>query len=287
MHEGLKTMTPKDADGKRSPKERSGQVQSLVRGLSLLEAIAASPEKATLSELSRMLDLPPSTTHRLLTTLQQTRFARFDAMSGLWQVGVAAFTTGNGFARTRDLTMIARLRMRSAMEESGETVNLYVPDSGRAICLVQVESRQMVRAIGRPGGSVMLHCSGVGKALLACMPDEEVQAMVRHHGLPAATPHTLTSIDALLADLRVIRGRGWSIDDEEHALGMRCVAAAILDEHASPVGALSISGPTARIPVERLQILGRSIRDAARALTLDMGGISAVASRSSPRRVRS
>lgn len=282
--EGRPAAASEQETAKRSQKERSGQVQSLVRGLSLLEAIAAAPERATLSELARALHLAPSTTHRLLTTLQQTRFARFDPLTGLWQVGVAAFTTGNGFVRARDLATMARLRMRSAMEESGETVNLYVQEGGRAICLVQVESRQMVRAIGRPGGSVMMHCSGVGKALLACWPDEEVRQLAIEHGLPPATPRTLTGIGALLSDLHQVRARGWSVDDEEHALGMRCVAAAVLDEHGEPAGALSISGPTTRITAERLFQLGQLIKEAAAAVTADLGGLSAVPALRRPQR---
>jgi IclR family acetate operon transcriptional repressor len=257
--------------------ERSGAVQSLTRALALLEAIAHSHDGLALSELARTVGLPPSTAHRLLTTLQQARFVRFDPLGGVWQVGVQAFITGNAFARTRDVVMMARPRMRLLMEESGETVNLYVAEEGEAVCLAQVECRQMMRAIARPGGRVKMHCSGVGKAMLAALPDREVARILERHGLPRVTERTLTTPRALEADLEQVRARGFALDDEEHAIGLRCVAAAIRDEHGAPLAGLSVSGPTARLPDHRLAVLGALVAATARAVTAEAGGLSAVA----------
>lgn len=254
----------------------TGQVQSLTRAIALLEAVARSHDGLTLTELAQTVGLPPSTAHRLLTTLQQARFVRFDPLSALWQVGVQAFVVGNAFARTRDVLMMARPYMRRLMEDSGETVNLYVMDEGEAICMGQVESRQMMRAIARPGGRVKMHCSGVGKAMLAWLPEREVARVLERHGLPRVTAKTLATPKALKADLEQVRRRGYAIDDEEHAIGLRCVAAPILDEHGMPLAAISASGPTARIPDHQLGLLGALVAEAARAVTAEVGGLSAV-----------
>jgi IclR family acetate operon transcriptional repressor len=257
--------------------DKAGQVQSLTRALSLLEAVARSHDGLTLTEAAHTVGLPPSTAHRLLTTLQQARFVRFDGLSSLWQIGVQAFVVGNAFARTRDVLMMARPQMRRLMETCNETVNLYVVDEGgEAVCMGQVECRQLMRAIARPGGRVKMHCSGVGKAMLAFLPEREVARVLERHGLPRVTERTLTTPKALRADLEQVRARGYALDDEEHAVGLRCVAAAILDEHGLPLAGLSVSGPTARMPDHRVALLGAMVMEAARAVTAEVGGLSAV-----------
>jgi IclR family transcriptional regulator, acetate operon repressor len=269
---GRRPAAVEDAD-----KAAAGQVQSLNRALSLLAAVARSHDGLTLTELAQTVGLPPSTAHRLLTTLQQARFVRFDPVGHLWQVGVEAFVVGNAFARTRDVVMMARPQMRRLMEESGETVNLYVADEGgEAVCMAQVECRQLMRAIARPGGRVKMHCSGVGKAILAWLPEREVGKVLERHGLPRVTERTLTVPKALRADLELVRRRGYAVDDEEHAVGLRCVAAPILDEHGAPLAGLSVSGPTARIPDHRVSLLGALVAQAAGAVTAEIGGLSAL-----------
>ena len=129
--------------------QEPGQVQSLRRALSLLEHVAAAGEGLTVTEAARAAGLPISTAHRLLTTLESARYVRFEPGANLWQIGVQAFATGNAFTRTRDIVAIARPHLRRLMEETRETANLYIHDDGRAVCMAQVESRQMMRAIAR------------------------------------------------------------------------------------------------------------------------------------------
>jgi IclR family acetate operon transcriptional repressor len=156
-------------------------------------------------------------------------------------------------------------------------VNLYLPEEGEAVCMAQVECRQMMRAIARPGGRVAMHCSGVGKALLAWLPEREIGRILERHGLPRITEKTLVTPKALRADLERAQERGFAIDDEEHAVGLRCVAAPVLDEHGAPLAGVSVSGPTARIPDHRLALLGAMVADAAREISAELGGRSAMA----------
>lgn len=257
----------------RTPKTSYGShVKSLTKALAILDALARQDEGLTLTMLARAVDLPLSTAHRLLTTLQHRRFVRFDPLAMSWQIGLQAFIVGNAFARARDIVLIARPHMRRLMEQSGETVNLYVMTDGEAICMAQIESREMMRAISRPGGRVSLHNSAAGKAMLAQLPQGELVQIVRAHGLPRKTDKTLVTVKALQADLRTIRARGFSIDDEEHAVGLRCVAAAVLDEHDRPLASISLSGPTVRILESRLDALGARVIEAARATTAEVGG---------------
>ncbi len=254
-------------------KERSDQVQSLVRALGLLNRLASSEDGVTLTEVAQQVGLSPSTAHRLLTTLEQERYVHFDAERKLWSVGVQAFVAGNAFLRTRNLVTTARPHMRALMEESEETVNLAVEDERAAIYLSQVECRQMMRAFARPGGRVPLHCSSVGKALLSAMPDTNVSKILHREGLPLVTVKTLGTTAALRADLASSRARGYAFDDEEHAVGLRCIAAVVFDENADPVAAISLSGPMARIPDTRIAPLGDLVRGRADAITAQLGGV--------------
>ncbi|MGD9508163.1 MAG: IclR family transcriptional regulator C-terminal domain-containing protein [Geminicoccaceae bacterium] len=265
----------------RAEVDTAGRVQSISRALAILRALAESGDGMTLSDVAQMVGLPASTAHRLLTTLQQERFVRFDGTAHLWQVGVGAFIVGNAFARTRDAVAMARPYLRRLMEEGGETANLYLEQDGEAICMAQVECRQMMRAIARPGGRVKMHCSGAGKAMLGWTSDAELTRVVRQHGLTRFTERTLDTPTRLRRDLEQVRQRGYAVDDEEHAVGLRCVAAPVFDEHGQPVAALSLSGPGARIDEARLAELGTLAARVAAEFSAELGGHS-VASRSTP-----
>lgn len=248
------------------------QVQSLIRALALLNRIAeSSDDGATLTELAQQVGLPASTAHRLLTTLEQERYVRFHNEGRLWSVGVQAFVVGCTFTKTRSLAGVARPHMRHLMEDGGETVNLAVEDEGEAVYLSQVECRQMMRAFARPGTRVPLHCSAVGKAILSAASDRKLSKILHQRGMPRLTVKTITSPSALRADLERVRASGYAVDDEEHAIGLRCIAAPIFDETGDVVAAISASGPMARIVDERMAQLGALVLEASRAISADMG----------------
>ena len=257
----------------RGSAERSDQVQSLVRALTILNRLGTADDGVTLTEVSRQVGLSPSTAHRLLATLEQERFVHFNPETRLWSVGVQAFVAGSAFLRTRSLVSIARPHMRLLMEESEETVNLAVEDQYAAIYLAQVECRQMMRAFARPGGRIPMHCSSVGKAMMSAMPESDLAKVLERQGMPRVTARTHSTTVALREDLALARERGYAIDDEEHAVGLRCLAAVIFNENASPIAAISISGPMARISDERIPLLGDRVRRKADAITAQLGGV--------------
>lgn len=253
--------------------ERSGQVQSLVRALRLLQEVSDASDGITLTEVSHRVGLPVSSAHRLLSTLQQEGYVRFDQERTLWFVGVKAFTVGNAFLRTRDLVQVARPYMRHLMEESGETVNLAVEDSGQAIYLAQVECRQLMRALAAPGARVPLHSSAVGKALMAFMSEIRRGRVMERMDLSRYTERTITSRRVLERALETAQAAGYATDDEEHAIGLRCVAAPIFNEAREPAAALSLSGPAARITDARFAPLGELVRRFAGSITREFGGV--------------
>lgn len=220
-----------------------GGVKSLTRALLILIALAESYEGLTLTALSKRLGLPPSTAHRLLTTLQRQRFVRFDSASMSWRIGVQAFSVGSAFAQSSDVVALAKPYMRRLMEQTGETVNLYVLNGESAICMAQVQCPQMIRAISRPGGALSMHRSAAGKAILSLMPKDQIVNMIMKRGMPRSTRNTIVSMKKLETELARTRERGFAIDDEEFVPGLRCIAAPILDERSIAHAALSVAGP--------------------------------------------
>lgn len=245
-------------------------VQVLGRAIAILNHLAQSDGGLSLTEVARAAGLAGSTAHRILTSLEAERYVRFDAETRLWSVGVQAFIAGSGFLKTRHVVQMARPHMRTLMERSGETVNLAIEDQGSAVYVGQVECREMMRSFARLGGRIPLHCSGVGKALLSALPEAQWQRLPSL--LPALTPLTLTSPDVLRADLGRIRQRGYAIDDEEHAIGLRCVAAVVFDEHGDAACAVSLAGPKARITDERMPVLGQMAVETAGRIMAEIGG---------------
>ena len=261
-----------DAAGRRADNSvvsrDAGGVQSLHRALSLLDALSENEDGLSLTALAKQVGLPPSSAHRLLTTLQRRHYVRFEPSGMMWRVGVKAFTVGAAFARTRDIAPLVLPYMRRLMESCGETVNLFVADNGQSICIAQVQSRQVIRAISRPGGGLpLVHCAS-GKAMLAYLPRSALDDLLVKY----AEPLSAIRLRKIHADLRRVRAQGFALDDEEVAPGLRCLGAAIFDEHASALAALSIAGPTSRLTNERLPRLAEIVRATADAATREYGG---------------
>jgi IclR family acetate operon transcriptional repressor len=247
-------------------------VQSLTRGLNILEALSRAEGGLTLTDVAQRVGLPPSTAHRLLATLEKMRYVFQAGDLGLWYVGLQAFTVGSTFLAARDWVAQSHPYMRRLMEQSGETANLAILDGTEAVFIDQVQCREMMRTIVKLGSRVPLHASGVGKAIFAALPDEQIDAILKVKGLPRITGNTITSPETMWASIRVIRQRGWSFDDEEHALSTRCVASPIYNEHAEVLGAISLAGPTSRLPDERIKQLGPVVAHTAEELTHRLGG---------------
>ena len=190
-------------------------------------------------------------------------------------IGAHAFMVGSSFLQSRNLLAIVHPILRNLMEESGETVNMAVLDQSdhEAIIIDQVQCTHLMRMSAPIGGKLPMHASGAGKAFLAQLSEEQVTKLLHRKGLHAYTHATLVSPVHLKEDLAQTRKRGYSFDDEEHALGLRCLAACIFDEHREPFAAISISGPISRITDDRVTEFGAMVIKAAKEVTLAYGGI--------------
>ena len=255
---------------------RAGQVQSVTRAFAILRAVAESGDGMTLTDIAQIVGLPPSTAHRLLTTLQQERFVRFDGTAHLWQVGVEAFIIGNAFVRTREVVAMARPYLRRLMEEGGETANLYLEQDGEAICMAQVECRQMMRAIARPGGRVKMHCSGAGKAMLGWMARGRA-----HADRPQPWPEALHRAHPGHARAGCAATSSWcasgAMRSTTRSMRSGCAASPppCSTSMASPSPPSRCRGPGARVDETRLAELGALTARIAGEFSAELGGHSA------------
>ena len=261
-----KSRVPADGAG-------AGHTQALSRGLAVLDALADTDHGATLSQLCAALLLPAPTVHRLLATLAHQGFVE-TGVSGEWRIGVRAFRTGSAFLSHRNLVAQALPHLDALMRASGETANLAVVEQGEAVFVAQSPCRELMRMSAKLGARAPLHASGVGKALLAGMDGTAAAFALATRPLARYTPRTIVTQALLAAELAAIRACGYAVDDEEHALGLRCVAAPIYDESGRSWAALSLAGPTSRLGASRLAELGTLVRTAALEVTVALGGVT-------------
>lgn len=248
-------------------------VKALDRGMALLVNLSKI-DRASLSELALRTGMAPSTAHRLLRTMQQHGLICFDEATQNWMVGVEAMRIGSSFIRRTGVVEAGREVMHKLMETTGETANMAISDKGDVVFISQVETHEAIRAFFRTGARGPMHASGIGKALLAELDRSEVERILQKKGLPSFTPSTITSAEALFAELELIRARGWAIDNEERNTGMRCLAAPIYNEWGEAIAGISISGPSVRITDQELAEFGVTVKRAAAEITLAIGGIA-------------
>jgi IclR family acetate operon transcriptional repressor len=246
-------------------------VQALDRALHLLAHLAQGPGR-TLSDLAEETGQAVATTFRALQTLQAHGMVEVEEPGQLWQIGAGAFRIGTAFLRRTKVVERARQPMDALMRDTGETANLGVEVRGEVLFLAQVETHEAIRAFFPPGTKGPMHSSGIGKALLAWYPADRVAQIIARQGLQKFTTLTITSDAALVRDLARTRERGFAIDDQERAEGMRCVAAPIFNAHGEAVAGLSVSGPAFRLSLSDAGRIGLAVRAAADRVTEATGG---------------
>lgn len=244
---------------------RNGGVQSLDRAFVLLEHMAEADGGVALSELAARSGLPLPTIHRIVRTLVASGYVR-QLPSRRYALGPRLI--GLGDAASRMLGEWARPELRRLVDAVGETANLAMLDGDAVVYVAQVPSRHTMRMFTEVGRRVPVHCTGVGKALLATLSPAQVRALLARAGTAAATPHTVTDPELVVREVDRVRTRGYAVDDGEQELGVRCVAVAV--PGAPSATALSVSGPAARLTWTIVEEIAPLLTAAADALAGDL-----------------
>ena len=258
---------PKSFDGKAAEKNT---IQSLGGALDVLDVLAES-DGLTLSEISSSLSRSPSTIYRILNTFAQRQVVEIDPALQTWFIGPKAFRLGSSFLRRSSILERARPIMRTLMEDIGETANLGIEKSDTVLFVSQVESRETIRAFFPPGTQSPLHASGIGKALLSLYSADRLDRLLRKQDRENFTQQTIVDADAIRRELAIIRNRGYAVDNEEREVGMRCIAASIVNNFGETVAGISVSGPTNRMTKDRFDHIGQRVSDAALTLSRGLG----------------
>src|SRR4051812_24837621 len=258
-------MSGEEQDASNGDGRRTGGVQSIARAFAVLELIAANGGAMGLSRLATDSGLPLPTLHRLARTLVDLGYLRQEP-SRLYALGPRLLLLAESSATM--LNGLAVPHLRHLVDEIGETANLAMLDGDQVAYVAQAPGRHSMRMFTEVGRRVLPHCTAVGKALLALSADAEVRALLARTGLPRHTPHTLTDPDDLLAQLALVRGRGYAMDEGEQEVGVRCVAVAVPGSRTRL--AMSISGPAPRMSDELLVHAVPVLQEAARRLGAEL-----------------
>jgi IclR family transcriptional regulator, acetate operon repressor len=242
-------------------------VQSLERAFQLLELMAQADGEVPLSRLAELSGLPVSSIHRLVRTLLARGYVR-QLPNRRYVLGPALIHLGE--MASRGLGAFARPHLSRLVDAVGETANLAVLDGDRVLYAAQVPSRHSMRMFTEVGRRVQMHCTGVGKVLLAALPEDQVRALLARTGMPARTPRTVTDPDLLLAALGRIAAQGYAVDDGEQEAGVRCVAVRV--PQGVPATAVSVSGPEGRLYLDAVPRIVPHLQAAAAAIAAELSG---------------
>lgn len=237
------------------------------RALHILEAAAERREGLTNSEISRRLGIPKSSASYILRTLERRGYLRRDAESGRYRLGLKILSLGGDAQSNLDTADVALPFMRALEEKIHMTVHLAVLDHGEAVYIEKVEAPGFFKVNTWVGRRMFLHSTSVGKCLLAWLPKQEVETIVKQQGLKKRTPKTITTMTRLLADLERVKDEGYALDDEENSLGARCLGAPVFDVTGNVVAALGASGTLTQVDEASMPRLAESVKETARRIS--------------------
>ncbi len=244
-------------------KTRTPQVPALQRGLALLEALATRPNGASQSELASLLHLPQTAVHRIALALEELGYVQRHPASRTLRVTQKLLLLGQPHSGSRSLIEACLPSMHAILAHTNETTQLCVLADARCIIIEQLASRHPFKYVVDLGSQAPTHCCAPGKAMLAFLPEPQLDEVLDSLVFEQFTPRSLTTRHALLRELDQIRARGYAIDRAEHFEGIHCIAAPLRDVHGVPFAAITIAGPSARIPQARFAGWGVFIADAA------------------------
>jgi len=247
-------------------------LKSLKKAIEILEALAEESENGMgITQLSRELNLPKSTIHQILSTFKNARLVEQDPANKKYRLGLRIFELGNIVQSQLELRKIAQPYLHNLSKKTNETTYLSVLEQNKIVYIDYVESMARLRAHPVFGIRVPLHCTSLGKAIMASLPERKIDEIIQNEGLERFTENTITDPHMLKRELGKIRKKGYAIDDVEHEEGIRCVGAPIRNHRGEVFAAISISGPSQRFDSPRIQAMAKLVIEAAEEISRKMG----------------
>jgi DNA-binding IclR family transcriptional regulator len=250
---------------------RTRDVKSAFRALEVLELLTREARALSFAECQRALAYPKASLHGLLRTMAGAHWIELDPASKKYELGVRVWEAGIAHAKMFRLEALARPIMEQVRDATTETVQLAVLDGGEALYIGKVDGEHILKLDSSVGQRLTAHATGVGKVLLASLPEEELEAWLKTSALQRFTPNTITDRRKLRSELELVRRRGFAVDREERTLGATCVAVAIHNHLGKCAAAMSVSAPAVRFGAAQRKTALAHLQHAASKLSSALG----------------
>ena len=251
--------------------KNSSTAKTVEKALLVIDSFLSSPRELGISEIARNVAINKSTVQRIVNTLCKFGYLQRAPHNSAYRLGFKFLQASNLILERTDLRPVARPFLEQLRDRTGETVHLMVLDSDIGVYLDAVESRQSTRVVSAVGSHDELHTSAVGKALLAFLPHAQVEDFLRRKKLKSKTPHSITDPVLFKNHLKLIRDRGYAVDDEEGELGTRCVGAPIFDHAQQVIASISVAAPAQRLDQGEVPRIAKFVMETAHSISQGLG----------------
>jgi DNA-binding IclR family transcriptional regulator len=243
--------------------EKTKSVPAVDRVFTILELLAGSKRGLSPAELVEMTGMPRSSVHCLTLTLERRGYLYRNTKTGRYLLGLKLFGLANYANGGMELRERAAPELSQLMQQTRLTVHLAVLENDEAVLVAKVDSPGIFRLATWAGKRMEFHCTSIGKAMAAHLPEETVLRIVAAHGLTRHNENTILCERKLREELREVRKLGYAVDDEEEEIGLRCIGAPVFDSEGNVVAAISIAGPTSQIHAENLATYAAKVKKTA------------------------
>lgn len=250
---------------------RTPSVPAVERALGILDALAQSRNGLSLSQLVESSQLPKSSTHCLLLTLERAGYLHRSSQTGRYTLGLKVFGLANASLNGLPMREQAAPFLLQLKDATGLTVHMGVQDGYEAVLIAKYDPPGTGGAATWRGKRMELHSTGIGKAIAAFLPEDEIRSIHGTRKFPRHNENTVCNIRKLLDDFAISRQRGYVVDDEESELGWRCLGAPVLNDMGQPVAAVSVAGTLRQIRPENMRSLAETLKACAAAISYSWG----------------
>jgi len=246
-------------------------VQTLDRSLDILEVLSQAEEPLGVTEIGNRVGLHKSTVHRILQTLAYRGYVEKEKDRDRYQLGIKIVELGIKFFDDLQIRKVAEPFLSDLAKEFDEVVHLVLSDEGEIVYLDKMEGSQVISMRSRVGRRAPMHCTAVGKAILASLSEEEARHILLTKGMPQLTQKTKTSVEEILQEFPDIRRQKVALDNEENELGIICLGTPVFDYSGRPIGGVSVSGPASRMHEKGLEQIAEALRKIGEDISTKLG----------------
>ncbi len=241
------------------------------KALSILRVLAEEKEALGLVDLANKLGLNRSTAYRLVLALTEDGFVKQDPATQKYSLGLKIVELAGDILNKMEIREVARPFLEELMELSGETVHLGILDKGQIVFIDKIDGPEVVRFFTHLGKRFPAYVTSIGKAILAYLPKEDMENVLKLQSFQAHTPNTIVNKQVFRDHLNLIRSKGYAIDHEENRLTVCCIGSPIFDAANKVVAAISISGPSFRLNLKRMKELSKPLKLTALKISKSLG----------------